>query len=190
MKTDWLTKYSNPYLPINGAGVGVCVLITLGAYLLGIAPVMSLSQEAQDQTDKLHAREVEITQLVQTRRDRAKEADNLRELLTRQSLRLVTLDRLNERLGELTHLAGQTHLQINEIRPGEAVQSSPYYRSLPIHISGTGTHQAAMVFLHKLNEAFPDIKVKSFTFVAQSGQNATGVQASFGLTLFIAPDRS
>lgn len=91
----------------------------------------------------------------------------LQDDLAKSPLHLEPASKINQRLAAINELATEKGLVFEEVRPG-AASDAEHFKSLPIHISGSGTYPACTAFLYQLRKAFPDTGVSSLEAATQT----------------------
>jgi len=146
---------------------GACGLMTAGAWLFGVDPALAKRDAAAaDQTELTDRRQKAKSLADNLATARRQLADTTREV-DALPLRLEPAAAVNARLARLAHVAGETGLGVDEIQPGPPVDG-PFYQTVPIRVSGTGTYPTCAAFLHQLRRQFPDTAVKSFDCINPS----------------------
>ena len=143
---------------IDAAGLGVCLVISIAFYVLGVAPLIQRSADIQDSIQERQHQEQTKADLARSHNQLKQRLEQVQKELNEAGIQLQPMSRLNEYLAQLTNLATQNGLSLHEIKSGKPV-TLKHYRSIPIHLSGMGTYQNSVSFLHSLNEKFPDIRV-------------------------------
>ncbi len=80
------------------------------------------------------------------------------------SIELVSIDARNERIAELTALADESGLAVDEITPGR-VTSSELFDKVEIRLRGRGGYTDLARFIHLLSRDHPDTEVRTFRAV-------------------------
>lgn len=169
---------------INALCAGVCLLLSAAAYWGGLRPMIQERREQRAQQQQLREQHQQL-------QERSRQLQQLRQqlALTEQAvasepLRLEPLTALNQRVAQITGLAGRCGLEVDQIRPGASVAGVHYY-TVPIHIEGRGEFHAGVDFLHRLHESLPDVAVPVLSL---QGRGAGGSPAfRFELTWYAAP---
>ena len=143
---------------VDAAGLGACLVISIASYALGVAPLIQRSAEIRDSIQERQREEQTKADLARSHNQLKQRLGQVQKELAEAAIQLQPMSRLNEYLAQLTNLATQNGLSLHEIKPGQPV-SLKHYRSIPIHLSGTGTYQDSVLFLNSLNKKFPDIRV-------------------------------
>jgi len=105
------------------------------------------------------AREREELKTVQTAVSAMeRKLDQLQRSLDGSFIRLDAISSLNRRLGELTALAGEMELKVDETAAGNPA-ATEHYCIIPVHLSGSGSYDRCTEFLHQLRLRFADIRL-------------------------------
>jgi len=172
MNTDALIRKGRH---IDAIGVGVCLALTLGLYLVGIVPLMASHEDYAEAeqafaTEQAHAQDLEAslrtlhTQLRDTRQGAADSEVHLRPP-TAAPLHVANISKL----------AAEAGLQIDDMRTG-APTPGPYAIEIPVHLAGIGSYRACTQFLRQLRQALPETCVLSFA-LAGKPNDTTGAAA-------------
>ncbi len=160
---------------IDVAGIFCCLLVAGAVYQFGFKPIVDREVERRQQKGELTQEEKRAENL-QIELSRLKgHLIKLRAAVDRSAIQLQSTSYLNQRVSEVTELATECGLQVNKIQPKDTV-SADRYDMVPIQIVGIGTYQSASIFLHRLQDRFPDTGVSSFELVKKS--SAAGLPAS------------
>ena len=87
-------------------------------------------------------------------------------------LHLAPASTINRRLTEVSALAGDAGLVIDDIRPDRAVPAAQC-ETIPISLAGSGTYRTCTLFLARLRRSMPDTSVASVELAA-AGLDTTG----------------
>lgn len=176
------TNHHGPYKgwQVDVAGASVCIVLTIGAYLLGVAPVVHRSAQIQEMTQQLETQRSKAADLARSKNQLKQNLQRLQAVLDQAAFRLEPISRLNPYLAQLTDLASRSGLALHEIKPGQPSQSQ-YYRSTPIRLSGSGSYRSCAVFLHNIRGEFPATRVSSFQLAALN--NSANPEARITLEL-------
>lgn len=145
---------------IDAAGLGVCLVISIASYALGVAPLIQRAAEFQDAIQERQDQEQVKADLARSHNQLKQKLQQTRKELNESAFQLQPINRLNQYLAQLTNLATKSGLSLHEIKSGKPI-TLKHYRSIPIRLSGTGTYQDGISFLHRLNREFPDIRVST-----------------------------
>lgn len=149
---------------------GVLGLLLVTALALGVA-FLPLFWRWESQ--------VRLREQLEERRARAGEQDQSIEMMTARVAELRAAAQVgpvvlrastsvNQRLAELTQLAAEADLAIEEMKPGDAWPEGSLTVA-PIRLAGTGTYQAATRFMRMLRDRFPDMAVDGFDMHRRPG---------------------
>lgn len=169
---------------VYAVGVLVCAGLTAGAYVLGVEPALARQAEQESLLADLDTRQARIAALNGSAERARRDLAAARQAMADLPLHLLPADRINQRLAQLTDLAGEVALTLHEVRPGSTAAAADY-QTVSIHVAGVGTYPACAAFLHRLHRDFPDTAVQSFT-TAGTGTDGTA-EFRFDLTWHTAP---
>ena len=171
---------------IDVGGLAVCVALTLATVFSGLRPVVAerrenaLRRAALDEQMRRATEADEVLVALQARLETA------RIELASDSLRLKPVSSVNTTLAEISALAGDCGLKLNEIQPGRAVQGL-HYQALPIQLAGTCTYRNGTLFLHRLRESAADVGVSGLELTGNPADPAGAGAFHLGLQWFAAP---
>ena len=170
-------------------GLGIIVVLSFGAYLVGVAPSIRQASAVQSQKQQLVQETQQASALAASRGELTRRLDDARQAVETGSFRLRSVKRLNQYLAQLTKLATASKLTLHEIQPGKPTHG-PHYWSVPIIMSGTGRYRTCARFLHGLHKALPDTRLSSLQLNASSGDSRTPTaNFRFGLVWHAAADQ-
>lgn len=144
-------------------GIGALVLAAL-TVVFAAGPVWMLVHQRSQAADRRAQLEVALSEKTRLTTElaglRGRTADVLAEL-DDGAIVLESADNVNRRLGELSALATECGLEVNEIKPSPASPGT-HSETVPIRLTGTGTYQQCAVFLFRLRQVLPDTSARSF----------------------------
>ena len=175
---------------VHGTGAGVCVLLSLLLYVMAISPMMAHHQAQKVMQAELEAERDKARQIAQVTQRMQAELVSTERAVADYALKLEPVTALNRRVSQLTALATQIGLQINEIRPRQA-QPGTFYQTVPIRVAGEGSYLASIAFIHALHATLPDISVASLKLYGRvvPGQQETVSTFEFELIWYAEPDQ-
>lgn len=175
-----LADISPQLLRVHAIGAGIVVAALAAGWFLFVRP-SDTAREARERTNAA-LRDAE-PRLETLRRERVQVEAAIVEASQRlesNNQRLRGIDAQNERIAELTALAGECGLQIDRLLPGERARQG-LYLVVPIRLEGAGEYPDCARFLHLVVDRFSDMSVRSFRLRAdQGGRNR---RALFGFDL-------
>jgi Tfp pilus assembly protein PilO len=148
--------------------VGACLGLTVAGYALGVRPLMDRQAHESAQLQTLKERRATASRLAGEAADLQREVDAGKDILARSPVRLQPAALINQRLAAVTRLATDCGLSLDEVRPGNAVDST-HFQTVPIRIVGGGRYPACAAFLRNLRRTFGDIGVRQFMVSNVSG---------------------
>jgi len=156
------------------------------AFLAG--PVwMLLSHRRQTDAARTHlqAKQEELAQAQQTLAGVNRQLNRLEATLADSPIHLRPASAINTRLGELSDLATDCGLLIDEIKPGRT-SLGEHYKIVSVYLAGTGTYQQCAVFCRRLREALPDMGAHSFALAADITKRDQPATFGFDLRWYAA----
>lgn len=174
---------------IDAAALGVFVLVGAAVYFVGLKPILDRQAERAGQQARLTAARQETLKLTADLNTSRSTLARIREKIKDSAIQLQSTRHLNQRLSEITKLATECGLQVNEIQPG-SVSTGERYETVPISLAGAGQYEACATFLHRLQKTFPDTGISSFELGGHPRQSDRAADFSFGLIWYAAPTPS
>jgi hypothetical protein len=175
------------FLKIDIAGIAACLILSGTAYFIGAHPLLSIREQRAAQEQSLRDATEQANSLVGTTRGLRKQLARAQDALAQIEIPLQSASAINQRVAELTSLAGECRIEMQAIQPG-SLSSTPRFGQIPIQIAASGTYRATADFLHRLRDRFPDTAVCAFELSA-TPDDAAAVVASFSvqLTWYVQP---
>lgn len=145
---------------LDAAGLTLCVVLSLVAYLGGYQPLRQSYEECVVEGEALSAQQEQAAKLENALAILRRRLDAARETLAANALPLKPASTVNLHVAAVSALAVQSGLRIDDVQTG-SVSENAYYEAVPIHVAGGGTYPACTAFLRRLRKAFPDTGVSS-----------------------------
>jgi len=177
------------FLRIDLAGVAACLLLSGAAFFVGVRPLLAIRDERAAQQQSLRGAIEQANSLVTGTRALRTQLTNVQAALARLEITLQPPATINERVADLTSLAGDSQVEMQAIQPG-AISNGNRFAQIPIQISASGTYRATAQFLHRLRERFPDTAVHGFELSATPDDPASIATINLQLTWYVQPARS
>jgi len=158
MNTDALVRKGRH---IDALGAGVCLVLTLGLYLVGIVPLTDAQAEYAEDKQACTREQQHVLKLegsLEALQDRLRDARRRAEAGTIH-LRPPATAPLH--VAHISRLAAEAGLQVDDMGTGDPTPG-PFATTVPVHLSGTGTYSACTHFLARLREALPETCVLAF----------------------------
>lgn len=174
---------------IDAAAIGVCLLLGAAVYFVGLKPIIdrqALRVQHQNRLAEARRESQKLTTDLNTSRATLAQ---IRLKIKDSAIQLQSTRHLNQRLSEITKLATECGLQVDEIQPG-SVSTGERYETVPISLAGAGKYEACATFLHRLQKAFPDTGVSAFELVGHPRQTLRAADFQFSLIWYAAPTPS
>jgi Tfp pilus assembly protein PilO len=156
---------------------GACLGLTVAAYALGVRPLMDRQTQEFARRETLKDRRATASRLAGEAADLQREVNAGKDLLARSPVRLQPAALINQRLAAVTRLATDCGLSLDEVRPGNAVDST-HFQTVPIRIVGGGRYPACATFLRNLRQTFGDMGVRQFLVSNASGSAPSATPAA------------
>ena len=148
-------------LYVDLAAVGICALLALIAYAVGVYPVIRRHQGFALREIELKAQHEKARKLSAKVARVASEITQIRQELADNTVDLKPVGQVNSHLGRIANLAGQCGLKLDRLRPDKCLRGSRY-QTVPIYLVGSGSFTACVKLLRELQREFPDTSVASF----------------------------
>jgi len=173
-------------LQMDIAALALCLGITAVGYLAVIQPILDVRATRRSERSELAAKQEQLTRHTITVSSLSKDLANLKKAAGElPAIQALPLQQSNQRLADLTHLAAQANLNVDELRTAAVVQCDRF-QVVPIHLSGTGAFQKCSSFLHQVRQAFPDTAVSALTIARQPGMPAEDATFRIQLSWYAA----
>jgi Tfp pilus assembly protein PilO len=167
---------------VDLAGLACCAVLAGAGYMIAVVPVVRSREAVASLRSSIGGVEANGEQLLQITRTLDLELARVQSRLRSSSLELEPAERVNRRVNELTRLASESGLTLDEVLP-RAPEEGSMFRTVPIHISGAGSFPDCARFVHSLRSELPDTTVESLRLV---GGAETGT-FEFDLVWYAAP---
>jgi Tfp pilus assembly protein PilO len=146
---------------------------------VGIRPLIERQAHEATQRETLQDRRATASRLAGEFAELQRELNATKEALSRSPVRLQPASLVNQRLAAVTRLATDCGLSLDEVRPGNAADST-HFQTVPIRIVGGGGYPACAAFLRNLRLTFGDMGVRQFMVSNPAGSTPTATPtASF-----------
>lgn len=183
LKVSSLSIWHVHVVAITGAAA-----FAAGAYFLFVAPALGRGEQSNARLAELAAQQAELTSLSISNKDAQTALAAATNAVQSGSVKLQTRDHLNQRLADLTQLATQSALQIDQLAPGKS-SDGPRHGTVTIHFSGKGPYRACETFLAACAKKYPDIAVISLAASSNPEIPESPVFLTIDLLWFIASDK-
>lgn len=168
---------------VDVAGLVACVALSGAAVAGGVWPMLDHQERRRQLRAELAASEAELADLESTLALAAERVAAVTDAMERSRLDLQPVGALNARIDELTRLATEAGVTVDEITPGAAA-SMPHVVSVAVRVGGRGSFAGCTAFLSGLARAFPDVRVETLRLAAAPAQPELGVALMADLTWF------
>jgi Tfp pilus assembly protein PilO len=155
-------------------------------YLGAVRPLMGRHATATARQADLDAANSRLRQMEADAAVLRSKLESVRQALARNPLHLEPASAVNRRLAEISSLAGENGLKVNEIAPGQT-EIGAYYNTIPIYLSGSGNYRTCTVFLHELRKQLPDMGISSLELTGVTGREGSVGLFRFALLWQAAP---
>ena len=162
---------------MDSIGLAILLALTGLAYCIEISPAMRDREALRAGSALLTQKRETISHLQQTLHNVNAQIAAL-QVAQASELKLQPPSQINDRLSDLSTIAGDCGLVVEAIEPGETLPSVRY-STVPIRINGRGTYPQFVQFIHALRAKLPDTSV---TDVNLSG-GGTDISANFTINV-------
>lgn len=171
---------------IDAGGAFVFVALTL-LLLLGLlqplnAHIKQLAAARQTTVRESHRH----AELITAGQSLQREIENAQNEIAAAPLKILSEDGLNHRLADLSQLSSECGLLVEDLKPGDAVQT-PHFLIIPVQMSGHGSYQSCAVFIHSLHQQLPDLDMRSFKLTGVPSDPQTKGTFEFQLGWYASP---
>ena len=172
---------------IDAIGVGVALLLTGAAYLIGVEPLLAREAELRDRRAELASTEQAADAAAKALAEMRKQVALAEQRVAENPLRLQPIYRLNTRLAEIAGAGGRHGLLIDQLEPGGATPTE-HYVTVPIRVTGRSTYAGAARFLHDLRTSMPDIAVANVEVTGDPRNRKGEAKFTVALLWHASPD--
>ncbi len=174
---------------VKSVGCGVCLIFTIGTYIVLIHPLWQHNNVHAQQKHQLSAYSVKLHERTNYLGQLQHRLDGVRRQLKAGTLQLQPASVINYRLAALTDLANEYHLNISTIRPEPAIHNQQYATVL-IRLTASGDFPDCTRFLHALHAQFPDTGVSTFDLSGEPQTSGMPVRFEIDLEWYTTPTAS
>jgi Tfp pilus assembly protein PilO len=171
---------------VDAVGLGIIAALTLVIYVCGFRPLMSNHKEYEDKRAALAAQREHSARLESTLLALQKRLAIVSQSLTSSSLTLKPAANLNNQLTQISSLAAESGLAIDDVRTDQAVAEA-HSDAFPVMLAGKGTYRACTVFLNRLRKTFPDTTILALDLAGNAGDTSGSGKFDFRLRWHAAP---
>lgn len=157
--------------PVDVGGAGAFVALTLLFYLAGVQPISRQHAVRLRDRAELEARQDQAAKLAVAADTLERRLKKVGQALDDAPVQLQSARQLNQRLAQLTSLAAQCGLAIDQTQ-SDRPHSDRWYQTVPIRLAGQGAYPTCATFLDRLRRTFAEMGVSSFELASQPGGDA------------------
>jgi len=174
---------------VNSVGCGVCLIFTIGVYVVLIHPFWQHNSVHAQQKQQLSSYSVKLRERTNHLGHLQHRLDGVRRHLKAGALQLKPASVINQHLAALTDLANEYHLNVGTIQPESAIHNQQY-AAVRIRLTASGDFPNCTRFLHALHIQFPDTSVSSFDLAGEPQAPGTPVRFEIDLEWYTTPTAS
>lgn len=171
---------------IDAAGATTCALLGLLWYMAGLQPLQDACAAREALQTQVQERTTQLEDATTKREHFEKLVAATQNQIDHARVKLLEVEHLNTRVGELNKLAKDQNLRVDEIKPGLAA-ALPHYTTVPIRIAGAGTFGACVSFLRELRAKYPDTGVSAFEIKGEPESPDKTPTFGFSLVWYATP---
>jgi Tfp pilus assembly protein PilO len=171
---------------IDAVGAAVALAFTAVLGLGGFWPLVRDHQEHLAQKGQLASQKEQAARLESALASLQARLAAARQSLAENPLQLKAAANINRQLADISALAADTGLRIDDMRPDRSVPGA-HYETVPVVVAGGGTYRTCSAFLGRLRRAMPDTAVSSLELAAGGGDPAAPGKFRFDLLWHAAP---
>ncbi|HWA49612.1 MAG TPA: hypothetical protein VG742_15170 [Dongiaceae bacterium] len=165
---------------MDAVGLAIIAGLSASAYFGLVSPTLRRHEQLHAQAAELRGEQSRVRDLERTVRSTTDRFDATQRQLQANPFVLEPASRLNDRLAELTELAGTNNLQVDAVESG-ALTASQRFSTISIRISGRGSYPDCAAMLQQMRSTMPDVGLVTLQLGASGG--TTDINASFMLEL-------
>ena len=171
---------------MDAVGLGILVALAAVVYVCGVYPLMRTQAEYQDKVAALAAQREQSARLEAALLALQRRLAIVSQSLASSSLSLKPAANLNNQLAQISSLATESGLGIDDVRTDQAVAEA-HSDAFPVMLAGKGTYRACTVFLNRLRKTFPDTTILALDLTGNAGDMAGAGKFNFRLRWHAAP---
>jgi len=172
---------------LDATGAGTCVALTFLAYFAGFRSLASSHAASATRQNELNRQRRKCSELRASSSALEARVVDVQQQLAKSPVRLQSGRHVNQRIAEITELAGSCGLKVDDIGLGQTFSTS-HYRAVPIHVAGTGSYGTCMVFLQRINQTFPDTAVSKLELLRAAQRRSMVSTFKLSLLWHVAPE--
>ncbi|UCD48759.1 MAG: type 4a pilus biogenesis protein PilO [Phycisphaerales bacterium] len=171
---------------IDGAGIALCVALTMVAYFFGVGPRLEQKAALAAQRQQLRERRRECRELEASVTDLEARLAVAQEQLAAGQIQLEPFSQTNGRVARLAALLTEHGLEIDDVRIGNVLPSDRC-TVVPINIAGRGDYHESVTLLREFTRTFADTSVAKLEFVGNPADADTSHRFRLELLWYTAP---
>ncbi len=161
---------------LHVSGVVVLLAMVGAAWVVSVGPALARAQEADSVKRAVSEASQAVLELEQQEQKTRQEVEQASAQLESVSVKLVSIDERNVRLANLTALATESGLIVDEVSPSEP-EKGDLFEMVTIRLRGRGAYSDLAGFMHDLASEHPDTEIRTFRTAR------TGDEGSFEMRL-------
>lgn len=149
-------------------------------YFAGFAPLVSARAARKELEVELAGERVKLDQQAELVKKHASSLEIARQKQSASRVQLKAVDRVNQQVADLTRMAIDSGVEVDEVRPSPPV-AQERFTAVPIRLTGTGRYEAVTNLLGRLRSDYHDTGITGFALRAPT--EATGEKLKVELNL-------
>ncbi|MHC4985369.1 MAG: type 4a pilus biogenesis protein PilO [Planctomycetota bacterium] len=144
----------------NAAGAAILLALTAA---LGVVPgwlLVSNRQSVASQADALDAARLDHASAMSALTATRSQLTGVQADLATSAVQLEPPSAVNRRLADLSTLATECGLEVDELKPAEPIPGQ-HSRRVPVHMIARGSYRQCVMFLNRLRSQLPDTGARS-----------------------------
>jgi len=174
---------------IDAAGAALCAVLALALYLIGLGPLLQQQEDLDTRLAELKVQQLKAAKLASTGVAIGEQLAGVRESMTEVKVELLPAGQINLRIAEISDLAAEAGLKIDDIQPGKPLRGARY-EMVPIELAGKGTYTTCLGFLNRLRKALPDTGVSALELGGDPSKRGELADFRFSLLWYAAPRKA
>lgn len=175
---------------VDAAGVLLVGLLSLGGYFAGLGPYLGAKLDKARHDLALSAARGERDDAKANAETFARRLADARNQTKSVELELQSVRQRHTHVGNISRIAADSNLVIDQVSPGEAKVISGVQRvvCVPVTLGGKGSYEHISNFMRRLHLEHRDTSVESLKLLAEPGSGGEVAVFSVSLLWFATPD--
>lgn len=171
---------------VDGAALGVALLLAAAAWIFGVSPLLGSQTEAESNAATVRALRDQVERRTAEAAGARTALEQARQTAAESGFTLDAPGRLNHRIAMLTPIAEQAGLRLVGVKSEQAKRAGAY-GATRITIEGLGDAPSFNTFLHLLHERCADMVIEKFELASDSVSSEYGARATMTIVWCTQP---